>query len=60
MMQLLPNAPPLPPAERLKAEASSRRVDSGRRGTGRPELVAQPQPLLRLLLQRCSRQKEAK
>lgn len=60
MMQLLPNTPPLPPAERLKAEASSRRVDSGRRGTGRPELVAQPQPLLRLLLQRCSRQKEAK
>lgn len=60
MMQLLPNTPPLPPDERLKAEASSRRVDSGRRGTGRPELVAQPQPLLRLLLQRCSRQKEAK
>lgn len=59
MMQLLPNAPPLPPDERLKAEASSRRVDLGRHGTG-SGLVAQPQPLLRPLLQRCSRQKEAK
>lgn len=59
MMQLLPNAPPLPPDERLKAEASSRRVDLGRHGTG-SGLVAQPQALLRPLLQRCSRQKEAK
>lgn len=58
-MQLLPNAPPLPPDELLKAEASSRRVGSGRRGIS-SGLVAQPQPLLRPLLQGCSGQKVAK